>query len=247
MLKKISILFLVFTMILAFTACSSDGADDEADENGSIEELESTDVVDGGWTISENKAAALPEEVQAAFDKAYEQFTGSDLKPVAYIASQVVAGTNYMILCEETTVTEEPVTSYKMVIVYADLQGNAEFTSINDFDYVAYTIGDNEAESIENLAGGWSVPEDAAGSAIPDDAKAAFDKAVGNYTGAEIVPLALLGNQIVAGTNYTFICKSTLTTEEPVTCIQVITVYADLEDNAEITGISTIDPADFNK
>lgn len=69
MLKKISILFLVFTMILAFTACSSDVADDEADENGSIEELESTDVVDGGWTISENKAAALPEEVQAASTK----------------------------------------------------------------------------------------------------------------------------------------------------------------------------------
>jgi N-acetylmuramoyl-L-alanine amidase len=130
---------------------------------------------------------------------------------------------------------------------YADLEGNAEFASINDFEYVAYTVGDSEEISAENLAGGWSVPDDAAGSAVPDDAKEAFDKAVGAFTGAEIVPLALLGNQIVAGTNYAFICKSTLTTEEPVTGIQVVTVYADLEDNAEIIGISTVDPADFNK
>ena len=42
MLKKISILFLVFTMILAFTACSSDGADDEADENTSEDANENT-------------------------------------------------------------------------------------------------------------------------------------------------------------------------------------------------------------
>ena len=244
MFKRITVLLLAFTMILAFTACSSD---EPEDENDAIGEIESTDVVDGGWAMAENEAAALPEDVQTAFDKAYEQFTGSDLKPVAYIASQVVAGTNYMILCEETTATEKPETSYKMVVVYADLEGNAEFASINDFEYVAYTVGDSEEISAENLAGGWSVPDDAAGSAVPDDAKEAFDKAVGAFTGAEIVPLALLGNQIVAGTNYAFICKSTLTTEEPVTGIQVVTVYADLEDNAEIIGISTVDPADFNK
>ena len=128
MLKKRSILFLVFTMILAFTACSSDVADDEADENGSIEELESTDVVDGGWTISENKAAALPEEVQAAFDKAYEQFTGSDLKPVAYIASQVVAGTNYTLLCKITPVTPGAASHYAVVTVYENAGGNAEIS-----------------------------------------------------------------------------------------------------------------------
>lgn len=243
MLKKMAALLLAFVMITVFTACSSD----ESEDDWTGAELESTDVVDGGWAIAENAAAPLPDEVQTAFDKAYEQFTGSDLKPVAYIASQVVAGTNYMILCEETTVTEEPVTSYKVVIVYADLQGNAEFTSINDFDYAAYTSSDNKEFSPETLAGGWSVPEDAIGSAVPDDVREIFNKAASTFDGADIVPLALLGKQIVAGTNYAFICKSTLTTAEPVTGIQVVTVYADLQDNAEIIGISTVDPADFNK
>ena len=201
--------------------------------------------IDGGW--SESASHTLTPEQKDIATKALADLAGTNYTPVAYIASQVVAGTNYMILCEETTATEKPETSYKMVVVYADLEGNAEFASINDFEYVAYTVGDSEEISAENLAGGWSVPDDAAGSAVPDDAKEAFDKAVGAFTGAEIVPLALLGNQIVAGTNYAFICKSTLTTEEPVTGIQIVTVYADLEDNAEIIGISTVDPADFNK
>ena len=242
MFKKLSILLLAFAMILALTACSSD----ESDENWTTEEVESSEIADGGWTIAENAAADLPEDVQTAFDKAYEQFTGSDLKPVAYIASQVVAGTNYMILCEETTVSEEPVTSYKMVTVYADLQGNAEFTSISDFDYVPYTDRENMEMTPGNLAGGWSVPEDAAGSAIPDDAKEAFEKSAA-FDGIDIVPLALLGKQIVAGTNYAFICKSTLTTGESATGIQIVTVYADLQDNAEIISMCTVDPAEFNK
>ena len=44
MFKRITVLLLAFTMILAFTACSSD---EPEDENDAIGEIESTDVVDG--------------------------------------------------------------------------------------------------------------------------------------------------------------------------------------------------------
>ena len=152
-----------------------------------------------------------------------------------------------MILCEAETATAEPVRSYQMAIIYADLEGNAELTSINGFDLAAYADGNDTEISSEQLAGGWTVPEDAVGSEIPEDAQAAFDKAAEQFTGSDIEPLALLGTQVVAGTNYAFICKSTLTTQEPVSGIQVVTVYADLDGNAEITNISTIDPADFNE
>ena len=185
--------------------------------------------------------------MQTAFDKAVEQFDGSELTPVAYIADQVVAGTNYMILCEAETVTAEPVKSYQMVIVYADLEGNAELTAVKDFDLTAYTEGNNTEISSEQLAGGWNVPEDAVGSVIPEEAQAAFDKAAEQFTGSDIEPLALLGTQVVAGTNYAFICKSTLTTQEPISGIQIVTVYADLEGNAKIINISTVDPAEYNE
>ena len=244
MLKKLSILLLALTMIIACTACGSEG---QTETTEAETDIETTEPLDGGWEIADNEAAALPEEVRTAFDKAAEEFTGSELKPVSYVANQVVAGTNYMILCESETTTAQPVRSYQMAIIYADLEGNAEMTSLKDFDMTAYTEGDNTEISSEKLAGGWNVPEDAVGSEIPEDAQAAFDKATEQFTGSDIEPLALFGTQVVAGTNYAFICKSTLTTQEPVSGIQIVTVYADLDGNAEITNISTLDPADYNE
>ena len=242
--KAVIMIALIFALAVLMSACGSEG---QTENTEAETDIESTEVMDGGWEIAGNEAAGLPEEVRAAFDKAVEQFTGSELKPVAYIANQVVAGTNYMILCEAETATAEPVRTYQMAIIYADLEGNAELTSINDFDLTAYTDGNDTEINSEQLAGGWIVPEDAVGSEIPEDAQAAFDKAAEQFTGSDIEPLALLGTQVVAGTNYAFICKSTLTTQEPVSGIQIVTVYADLDGNAEITNISTIDPADFNE
>ena len=244
MLKKLSLLLIALAMIIACTAC---GSEEQPDDTAAETDIKSAEPMTGGWEIAENDAAALPEDVQTAFDKAVEQFDGSELTPVAYIADQVVAGTNYMILCEAETVTAEPVKSYQMVIVYADLEGNAELTAVKDFDLTAYTEGNNTEISSEQLAGGWNVPEDAVGSVIPEEAQAAFDKAAEQFTGSDIEPLALLGTQVVAGTNYAFICKSTLTTQEPISGIQIVTAYADLEGNAKIINISTVDPAEYNE
>jgi len=242
MLKKLSVLLLAFVLILVMAAC---GSSDQTSENTS--ETETSEPVAGGWELFDNKANALPEDVQASFDKASETFTGSELKPVAYVASQVVAGTNYMILCEAATTTEQPKTSYQMVIVYADLEGNAEITQVKEFDLTAYVEGDSTEISAEKLAGGWEPAEDRSSVVIPQEAKDVFDKAAGNLDGNELEPMALLGTQVVAGTNYAFLCFSTLQTEETINGIQVVTVYEDLDGNAEITNICTVDPADYNE
>ena len=244
MFKKFSILFLAVAMIFAVTACGGSG---QTSESAAEPETEESGQVTGGWELYDNQANVLPDEVQSAFDKAAEAFTGSKLEPVAYIASQVVAGTNYMILCEAETVTEDPVRSYQMVIVYSDLEGNAEFTAMKDFDLTAYVEGSGSEISGEKLAGGWEVAEDRASAVIPQDAKDVFDKATAELDGNELEPMALLGTQVVAGTNYAFLCYSTLQTEETINSIQVVTVYADLEGNAEVTNICTIDPAEFNE
>ena len=127
MLKKICALFLASAVIFAISA---GGSTVQPSENDQTEGGEHSGALTGGWELYENEANVLPEKVQTAFDKACETFTGSELKPVAYIASQVVAGTNYMILCEAATTSENPFITYQMVIVYADLKGNAEITQI---------------------------------------------------------------------------------------------------------------------
>lgn len=244
MLKKLSAIMLIIMMITMMTAC---GSSEETVQNDAPEEPESSEARTGGWELYDNEANVLPDDVQAAFDKAAEKYTGSELKPVAYVASQVVAGTNYMILCETAEAEETPSLSYQMVVVYADLQGNAEITQTHEFELTAYTEGDGAEISKEQLAGGWQIAEDRGSAVIPQEAKDAFDKAAENIDGNELEPMVLLGTQLVSGTNYAFLCYSTLQTEETINGIQVVTVYADLNGNADINNVCTIDPADFNQ
>lgn len=91
----------------------------------------------GGWTVNAGNPAEIPQEVTEALNKALDGWTGSHLEPVAYLASQVVAGSNYCLLCKCTTVTLEPVTSYAFVYIYADLEGGAKILRIADIDYSA--------------------------------------------------------------------------------------------------------------
>ena len=47
-----------------------------------------------GWNCEIAMDGVLPDEVQSAFDKAFEGFTGASYRPVVYLGSQIVAGTN---------------------------------------------------------------------------------------------------------------------------------------------------------
>ena len=84
----------------------------------------------GGWTNVPAEKAPLTEEAQAAFDKAMETLDGAEYTPVALLATQLVAGTNYCILCQVTPVVPDPVPTWALVYIYADLEGNAEIKNV---------------------------------------------------------------------------------------------------------------------
>ena len=238
-IKRVVSFVLVAVLVLCMTAC---GGSDTSTGGSAVGET-------GAWTINSQKLKTkLPKDVKEAFDKAMEGFTGSTLESVAYVGSHVVAGANYMILCRATTTTETPEVTYQMVIIYADLDGNAELTSMKEFDITEYVEGEGTKEQ-EMLAGGWTVPEDAAGSAIPKDAKAVYDKMMETVTWewGEVDLLAFLGDQVVAGTNYSFLCKGTLTEDESAQRIFVLTIYEDPEGNVQILNENVLDLAEFNE
>ncbi len=200
----------------------------------------------GGWTIIGEGKAQLPEEAEAAFKAVTEKLLGATYVPVAFLGSQVVAGMNYSILCTRTLVTANPVTDLAVLTIYRDLEGNATLTNVADFDLGAYTQKE-DAGAPEMLMGGWFAPETAeAMDAMPEDAATVFAKALEGFVGNRLTPVALLGTQLVAGTNYAFLCHSSLVTLEPVVSMQLVVIYADLEGNATISNIVTINPADFN-
>lgn len=86
---------------------------------------------DGGW--NETKSPIVTKEAQAAIEKATEGLTGASYTPVAYLANQVVSGTNYCILCEVNVIYPGAEATYSIVHVYKDLEGNAEITDMFDF------------------------------------------------------------------------------------------------------------------
>ncbi|WP_223251657.1 hypothetical protein [Bacillus sp. LLTC93] len=86
----------------------------------------------GGWEFQDMEGCNLPQPVATAFSKAFEGFVGVQYVPVLYVASQLVSGNNYCIICKTTATTNPPIQGCKVVIIYADLEGNAHITNIHD-------------------------------------------------------------------------------------------------------------------
>ena len=100
------------------------------------EETPAPEKLLGGWKITDHDAEELPEDAQRAFDKAKDKLTDGEYTPVSLLATQLVAGTNYCILCQVTPSDAESEQKWTLVYIYADLQGNAEIMNTYDL-YIA--------------------------------------------------------------------------------------------------------------
>ena len=74
--------------------------------------------------------------------------------------------------------------------------------------------------------GGWTIAED---TAMTDKLKAIFEKALEGNLGVKYTPIACLGTQVVAGTNYCFLAQGTVVYPDAVPQFKLVYVYADLE------------------
>ena len=92
----------------------------------------------GGWSVAENNA--VTEEQKVVFNKAIEKLMGVSYEPVAYLGSQLVAGTNHCFLCKATVIYPDAVPSYKLVYIYQDLQGDATVTQVADLDIASLSV-----------------------------------------------------------------------------------------------------------
>ena len=186
-----------------------------------------TNATAGGWEKA--KSNEITDEVVQLFEKAAKNLDGVSYTPIAYLASQIVAGKNHSVFCKAVTVTEKPEAKYVIVRIYEDLNGNAEITSVTETGV--------SADYPEGLDGGWSEISD---YKMTESANKAFNKSVETLTGAEYSPIALLANQVVAGMNYKILCEAKATVPDAQPYYVIITVYADLDGNAEITDTAEI-------
>ena len=94
----------------------------------------------------------------------------------------------------------------------------------------------------EPVMGGWSVSEN---NEITEENRAVFDKATQTLLGVNYEPIALLGTQVVAGTNFCFLCRTTVVYPDAVPQLALVYIYLDLEGNATVTNVSELDIAGF--
>ena len=102
------------------------------------------------------------------FKKAIGAQAGMDYEPVAVLATQVVAGQNIAYLCKGTLETESPETSWVIVVVYNDLQGEASITGVATIDLADVKTTEDTANG--EAVGAWEIREATSGVAMPAEA-----------------------------------------------------------------------------
>ena len=256
MMNKLKMTAFILIAVMAtgmMAGCGSDASAAEAEsssvttktaaETSGKSEETGNSLTTGGWTIfSDETKANIPEGAQAALDKALSAYTGTGFTPVAYLGSQVVAGTNYKFLCRAQAVTPDAQESFVTVTVYEDLQGNAEITEVKDFHLTDYLENKEIASSEEGMTGGWTVSEnDGTMMEMTVDIQRAFDTATENLTGCTYEPVAVLGSQVVAGTNYAILCRITPVAPNAAPHFAVVQVNAPISGTASILTICDLD------
>ena len=186
----------------------------------------------GSWKI-EDKIKSLDDEVFNKLD--------TDLKPIALLGKQVVAGTNYMYLCKSNEEGKE----YRIVIVYEDLEGKVTITNSSNFDLTKYVNEDINYKNSDNVGAWYTEVNDSI--KLDEKTQEIFNNAQEKLKGIKYKPITVLGKQVVSGTNYAVLAYGVSDDENSNTGVYILTLYEDLKGTDEIVASAYINLADFNK
>ena len=183
--------------VVSFTACSKAKETTTETTADTVVEKMSGDKRVGGWSVPQD--TQITEEELKIFNKAIEGLTGVGYEPVAYLGSQVVAGTNHCFLCKSTVIYPGATNRYTLVYIYEKFDGTEEILKFEDVTLPGTADADGTP-----IAGGWRYTEN---PEVDDNVAEVVDKATGKLLGAEYEPVAYIGSQVVAGMNHAVLCR----------------------------------------
>ena len=230
-MKKMLIVLLAGLLMLTAVACKKE-AEKPVEEPVEAAQAE---TMTGGWTPAADYT--VTEARKAIFDKGMAALLGVDYAPLAYLGSQVVAGTNHVFLVKGTVVVPARPVSYALAYLYEDLQGNVKLLNIADLPIVPQADG-TLALPEEGLMGGWAYVED---PAFTDEEEAKLEAALQNQVGASYAIVACVAEQVVAGLNRCLLVQVTPVVPNARPHYALAYVYTDLQGNSSLTQVIDLD------
>ncbi len=107
------------------------------------------------------------------------------------------------------------------------------------FGFAACKSEPKEPEQTEPetaAVGGWTRPES---MAVTDEVQELVVKATESLLGVDYAPVALIGTQLVSGTNYRVVCKATAVAPDAKAFYAILEIYQKLDGSVECTKILT--------
>ena len=214
-----------------------------------------TSLMPGGWfvnVITEN----FSENVKLAFAK-LNYANHSSFEPIAQIATQVVAGLNYVVLAEQKIYGNPAIKLYVRIVFYAKPYAkepsDIEITSMNPLPLGCTSVAIPDGQRVDvsdiirdyekrqqtdnqTILGGWE--KDTLVKDWPKVVDNAIDLLNKNF-GASYKAIAYLGKQVVKGINYAVLAEQTIICRQDAKNI-VLIIFNVFEDKITITSIEIL-------
>ncbi len=184
----------------------------------------------GSWKTNSEYVVQL--QADAAVKPDLIEAENPSLKPVTVLASQVVSGVNYAVLC-----FDESAETWNVAVLYVDAAGKSSLTSTKEITMPEVAVSDSGIP--EGLAGGWSVSESASNAVtLPEDVFRAYQSAAEAYEDAVLYPIAMFASQPVSGTNCLILARGS---GKDGTQLYVTNLWIHADGTAELSDVKYFD------
>ena len=205
---------------------------------------EAEEILAGGWTMAENPT--VTDELKALVTEFAATANGMKVTPYALLATQVVAGTGYRVLCRvdfDKDAAGNEQSSFSILQLYADLSGALVKDSSKVIAYTDRFVSSLVGATAETPAvGGFTQFDD---PVIPEKAKAEFlqyfkDKNIP----FPYKPIARLAQRLSTGTReVSIVCEKELTSSGNVGTDEKVGYFIikmTLDENDKHTGVTPL-------
>jgi hypothetical protein len=181
-------------------------------------------IIPGGWKISPSDD--LPHELKEFFAKPN---LGAKIEPLTLLATQLVNGVNYLVLCRIQLVTHSEVITLSKIVVHVPFGGEG-------------SIIEQEAIVNLNMRGGFML--DFSFGMMPQKVATSFDELLSPLHGATYEPVAYVANQVVKGLNHMVLAKQILVVQQPVEHLVLVVINesapGDLDSKFTVVSIERL-------